>query len=316
MADNKNQGGDKDGGDKKDEEKPVDPRTKRRRLIIGITVGVVLLVVGLGWYLYSTTYEDTDDAQVDGHLNPIASRVGGTVTGVYAENDQLVKAGQPLIDLDPRDYQVQVAQARASYEQALAKYAAQNPNVPITAVSNRANVEMDRANIVNAGAAVASAEADYESNLSKLQQAEASNRKSQSDLVRYKKLFAEQEISQSDYDQYVSNADSEAAQVEASRSAAAASAKIVDERKAQLGQQQTKLSEDVANSPRQLMIQKANVSSSKADVDSAKAQLDTALLNLSYCHIIAPVDGIASQRSAEIGARISEGPTAHRAGPG
>jgi membrane fusion protein, multidrug efflux system len=45
----------------------------------------------------------------------------------------------------------------------------------------------------------------------------------------------------------------------------------------------------------------------KPDVDSAKAQLDTALLNLSYCHIVAPVDGIASQRSAEIGGRISQG---------
>ncbi len=78
-------------------------------------------------------------------------------------------------------------------------------------------------------------------------------------------------------------------------------------KKRHLRQQQTKHSEDKANLPRQITIHKATVDSRKANVDSAKAQLDTALLNLSYCHIVAPVDGIASQRSAEIGGRISQG---------
>jgi membrane fusion protein (multidrug efflux system) len=95
--------------------------------------------------------------------------------------------------------------------------------------------------------------------------------------------------------------------VEASRFAAASSAQIVEERKAQLLQQQTKHQEDQLNSPRQVTIHKATVDSRQANVDSTKAQLDTALLNLSYCHIVAPVDGIASQRSAEIGSRISQG---------
>ena len=72
-------------------------------------------------------------------------------------------------------------------------------------------------------------------------------------------------------------------------------------------QQQTKHSEDKANLPRQLTVHKATVDSRKASADAAKAQLDTALLNLSYCHIVAPVDGIASQRSAETGGRISQG---------
>jgi membrane fusion protein (multidrug efflux system) len=115
------------------------------------------------------------------------------------------------------------------------------------------------------------------------------------------------EISLSDYDQYVANAGSEAAAVEASRYAAASSAKIVDERRAQLRQQQSRLAEDKVNSPRQVAIRQANVESRRASADSAKAQLDAALLNLSYCHIVAPVDGIASQRSAEIGSRISQG---------
>jgi membrane fusion protein (multidrug efflux system) len=81
----------------------------------------------------------------------------------------------------------------------------------------------------------------------------------------------------------------------------------VEERKAQLLQQQSRLTEDKINSPRQVAIRQATVNSRQASADSAKAQLDAALLNLSYCHIVSPVDGIASQRSAEIGSRISQG---------
>jgi membrane fusion protein (multidrug efflux system) len=301
--------GDEQNKDKKDDakEKPLDPATKRLRILIGVVVGVVVLIAGIAWWLHSRTYESTDDAQIDGHLNPIASRVAGTVKAVYVENDQPVKAGMPLVDLDPRDYEVQVEQSRAMYRQALAQLGAQNPNLPITQTSNRSIVDTDSSTVVNAEAAIASAQYDYDSNVAKLRQSEANNRKSQSDLIRYKQLVDKHEIALSDYDQYLANAGSEQAAVEASRAAAASSLKVVDQRRAQLQQQQTKLQEDTQNAPRQVAIRQANNRSSAANAASAKAQLDAALLNLSYCHIFAPVDGIATQRSAEIGGRISVG---------
>jgi membrane fusion protein (multidrug efflux system) len=200
-----------------------------------------------------------------------------------------------------------VAQARANYEQAIAQAAAQNPNVPITVTSNQTTVDVDDAGVVNDEAAVASAQRDYDGNSAKLRQAMANNRKSQLDLVRYKELVDKDEIAKSEYDQYVANSGSGDASVEAAQFAADSSAKIVEERKAQLREQQSKLSQDQANNPRNIAIQKANVASRNADVDAAKAQLDTALLNLSYCHIVSPVDGIASQRSAEIGGRVAVG---------
>ena len=300
---------DKQDKAKKDdaEKKPIDPATKWKRILIGVVLGVVLLIAGIAWWLHSRTYESTDDAQIDGHLNPIASRVGGTVQAVYVENDQPVKAGMALVDLDPRDYEVLVEQARAQYQQALAQLGAQNPNLPITQTSNRSIVDTDSSTVVNAEAAIASAQYDYDSNVAKLRQAEANNRKSQSDLKRYKELVDKHEIALSDYDQYLANAGSQQAAVEASRAAAASSLKVVDERRAQLQQQQTKLQEDTQNAPRQVAIRQANNRSSAANAASAKAQLDAALLNLSYCHIFAPVDGIATQRSAEIGGRISVG---------
>jgi membrane fusion protein (multidrug efflux system) len=295
--------------DKKDdaEKKPLDPATKRKRILIGVVVGVVVLAAGIAWWLHSRTYESTDDAQIDGHLNPIASRVAGTVKAVYVESDQPVKAGMALVDLDPRDYEVQVEQSRAQYQQALAQLAAANPNVPITQTSTHTAVDTDSATVLNAEAAVASAQYDYDSNVAKLRQAEANNRKSQSDLIRYKELVDKHEIALSDYDQYLANAGSEQAAVEASRAAAASSLKVVDQRRAQLLQQQSKLQEDTQNAPRQVVITQANNRSSAANAAAAKAQLDMALLNLSYCHILAPVDGIASQRSAEVGGRISVG---------
>lgn len=289
------------------DKKPADPAKKRRRIVYSVVIAAVLLIGGVIWWLNSRTYEETDDAQIDGHLNPIASRVAGTIVGVYAENDQPVKAGQPLVDLDTKDYQVDAARARANYEQALAQMEAQNPNVPITRTSNQSSMSVDEQQVIDAEAALASAERDRDSNVAKLHQAQANNRKSQSDLVRYKELVDKAEISRSDFDQYVANASSGDANVEAAQFSADSSSKVVEEREAQLQQQEDKFAQDKENFPRQLRIQNATVDSRKAQVDSAKAQLDSALLDLSYCHIKSPVDGIASERSAEIGGRVAIG---------
>jgi membrane fusion protein (multidrug efflux system) len=291
--------------DKEDHKKLADPRTKRRNIILGVIAGVVVMTLAIIWFLYSSTYESTDDAQIDGHLNAIASRVSGTVTAVYAENDQPLKAGQLLVELDARDLLAQEKQERAQYEQALAKLATDNPNVPITQTSNRGTVETDTASVLNAEAAVASAKQDYESDLAKLRQAEATNLKNQKDLDRYKQLVEKREIAATDYDQYVANAGSQQASVDASAAAAESAKKIIDPRIAQLTQQQSKLREDSTNAPRQVDVKQATLSADRANIASAKAQLEAAELNVSYCNIYAPVNGIATQRSAELGGRVN-----------
>lgn len=146
----------KDDAAKETKLEPVDPVKRRRNILIGVVVVVIILVAGMAWWLHSRTYETTDDAQVDGHLNLISARVAGTIKGVYVEDNQRVQAGQPIVDLDTRDAEVNLAQA--DYDQALAQLNAESPNAPIQQSSNKS--DMATLEVVNADAAVQGAEHD------------------------------------------------------------------------------------------------------------------------------------------------------------
>jgi membrane fusion protein (multidrug efflux system) len=205
------------------------------------------------------------------------------------------------------DVTVALAKAQANYDQAVAQLNAQNPNVPITQVTNASDIASQQAEVQSAEAALSSANSDYQSAIAKLRQAEALNQKSQSDLARYKELLDKQEIANADYDQYVSTALSQQAAVNAAAASADSYKKVIQQRQAQLVQQRAKYQQTAANAPRQVEIKHADVASNAAAVESAKAQLDQAKLNLAYCHVVAPVAGIVMQRDAEKGQRIAAG---------
>jgi membrane fusion protein (multidrug efflux system) len=283
------------------------PANSARALIIGGIVVVLLLAGVTALWLHGQTYEDTDDAQIDGHLNPIAARVAGTIRAVYVEDNQYVEAGQPLADLDTSDYDVTAAQTRAQYDQAVAELHSEQPNLFITRTSNTTDTATSKAELTNADAALAAAQHDYASALSQLQQAEANNAKAQSDLARYKQLIDKQEVAQADYDQYNAAAKAQAASVAAQKETVAAAAKTVEQRQAQLNEQHFRLEQTVENAPRQLLIRSANIQAREANLESIQARMKQDQLNVSYCHILAPVSGLVSQRSAEVGARISAG---------
>jgi len=305
-GDNQNQNNRQDNHkDKKDDKKPMDPVKKRRLIVIGVIVGIVLISGIVFWPIYASTYTTTDDAQVDGHLDSISSRVNGTVIDVYAENNQPVKAGQLLVKLDPKDLEATAEKSKAQYDQAVAKLATDFPNVPIQENNNVGTTDTDLAQVANAEAALEGSERDYDSKVSQLHQAEAASEKTQKDLVRNKQLVDKREIAPSDYDQYVSTAQQDAAAVESDMHSTESAGQTIIERKAQLQQQQAQLHQDGANAPHQDAIRKLQLDSDKASVAAAKAQYDADLLNLSYTEIHSPVDGIASQRNAEIASRVN-----------
>ena len=282
---------------------------KKRKVSPFILIGIVavLAVGGILYYLYTQTYQDTDDAQVDGHLNPIASRVDGTVTAVHVDDNYTVKAGDPLVDLDPADTKVSLAQARAQYDQAAAQLSASHPNVPITRTSNASDVTSSQADVANADAALAQAQHDYDSSVSKLKQAQATSDRNQADFARYQVLYDKKEVSKADYDQYRSTAEAQASAVAAAQSDVSSSQKVIDQRRAQLLSQQAKLRQTQQNGPLQLQIREADIKTSAANAEASQAALDQANLNLTYTHITAPINGVVTQRSAELGARVSTG---------
>lgn len=280
---------------------------KRRTLLFAAAVGGIVLLAAVGFWLYARTYESTDDAQVDGHLDGITARIDGDVKAVHVEENQSVQAGDVLVELDPRDYEVAVEQAKAQLLKAQAGERAENPNLPITQSISETNVSTSKAEVANAEAALAAAERDQLAAQSRIQEVEANNAKAQADVTRYKALIDKNEVSHTDYDQVVSTARALAASLDSARASADAAQKVVDQRRAQLEQAQSLMNEAQVNAPNRVAISRANLQSRQADVQAMQAQVDRAELDLSYCKIVAPVAGVISKRTVEPGEHVSKG---------
>jgi membrane fusion protein, multidrug efflux system len=280
------------------------PRSRRRGIII---VGIaVVVVVALAIWWHSTFSEDTDDAQVNGHLIQVSARVGGQVLKVDVEENQTVKAGDPIVELDPSDYQVAVENAEAALASAKANAAVASVNVPITTVNTGSNLSSAGHDVSGTQAAVAQAERQLEAAHAMVAQAAANNTKAQSDLERYKPLVEKDVISKQQFDAAVAAADAAKAALAdalANEQAAADGVRVAHERELQ-AQAQLKYAE---TGPQQVAAQDAKARQAEAQVQQALAQLDQAKLNLSYCKIVAPADGIITRKSVEIDQNVSPG---------
>ena len=287
--------------------KQSNTRGRRVAFLIFFSILLAAAVAGTLYWLHARQFESTDDAQVDAHLNNVTSRIDGTITNVYVDDNQIVKAGQALVDLDGRDFKASFDQALAQLTQARSMVIAERPNIPITEVENVTNISTGEAEVANAEAALASAERDRDSAAAKVVEAEANNAKAQADLARYKLLIAKEEVSQQEYDQAVAAAKAQAATLTANQAGVAAAMHTVDQRRAQLLQAQSRLAQYRRTAPQQIAIRRANIASNQASAQSAQAQVEMAQLKLSYTNITAPVDGIVLKRSAEVGAHVAAG---------
>jgi len=283
------------------------PRAQSSIFRIGLAIGVVvLLVVGIFVYRYVTSYESTDDAQVDGHVNSISARISGHVIKLNVDDNQYVQAGTVLVEIDPADYQVAYERAKADFEDAQAAALAAGVNVPITSVNTSSQLSASEADVNSARAGIQVARQQFEAAKAQLQQTDANNIKAQNDLGRYKQLVDKQEISQQQYDQAVAAARASAAAVDAARASA-------DAAQQQVAQAQAKLAQAEANqryantAPKQIQVIQARAKSALAEAQRKKADLDQAQLNLQYTKIVAPVNGIVSDRTVEVGQNVAPG---------
>jgi membrane fusion protein, multidrug efflux system len=290
------------------------------RVRIGALI-VIVAAIGVGSWLFITAgRETTDDAQVDAHVTQIAARVGGTVLRVLVEDNRAVDAGATLVEIDPRDYQVAVDRARAALADSEAAAVAAQSEVPITSASAGSNLTTARGGVVQATSGVAAAQKQVEaaqarvaSNQAKLREQEATAAKATRDVERLRGLLAKDEVSQQQFDAAQAEADAAKAAADSARSQVVEAEAGVLVAQSQLeharaGEQQAQASLAAARTaPQQVRQMTARAEAAQAQVKQAKAALEQAELNLQYTTLKAPVGGIVSRKTVEVGQVIQAG---------
>jgi len=280
------------------------PQSRRKGIIFVVILVLALAAVGLWWR--GTFTEDTDDAQINGHLIQVSARISGQVKKVYVDENQVVKAGDTIAELDPADYKVAVDNAAAALASAEANAAAAGVAIPLTTVNTGSNLRSADADVSGTRAGVEQARQQLESAHARVAQAQANSTKAQADLARYKPLVEKDVISKQQFDAAVAAADAAQAALADARAgeqAAADGVKVAGDREtqaqAQLNYAQT--------GPQQVAVQSARAKQALAQVAQAQAQLEQAKNNLSYTKIVAPVAGIITRKSVEINQNLAPG---------
>jgi membrane fusion protein (multidrug efflux system) len=281
-------------------------RRRTRRLIIFLVIALILLAFAIPLYRYLESYESTDDAEIDGYIYPVSSRVSGYVVRVTVDDNQFVQAGTVLAQLDPKDYNVALANAKATLANLKSSSEAARIGVPLTSVNTSTQLSSAQADVQNARATLAAAQAQFETAQATLRQAEANDLKAQDDVSRYKPLAAKDEVPQQIYTQAVDSEKATAAAVEAARSSADAAQQAVTGARSRVAQAQAAL-HYAETRPQQISVQRSRAEAAEAQVEQAQAALEQAQLNLQYASVLAPVSGIVGQRTVQPGQNVSPG---------
>jgi len=297
------------------------PRRLPSARIAAVLVLLIAIAAAIAAYLHFQDRVSSDDANVDGHISAIAAKISGNVVEVPVLDNQPVKTGQLLVRIDPRDLQAKVDMAKAAVLQAESQLRSAQVVVPWTdattqsgataAAAQLADVEaeLDRARIAyeqGAGADIAYAEANIRSK-------QANDERARADLARMQPLVDKAEISRLQFDSYVAAARVAESDLQASREELASAQKEAAIRKASLdaaqsrvGQAKAQLETSTANR-RQVAIRTADAGSASAAVVAARANLEAAELQLSYASILAPIDGVVTHKSVEVGQIVAPG---------
>ena len=285
---------------------PRDER-QRRQWRLAIVAIAAILVLGFLLWRHLGSYESTDDAQADVHLSPVSARISGYVVRVNVNDNQWVEKGDVLVEIDPTDYQVALAQAEANLANAEATARSLNITVPITTVNTESQLRFAASGVEEANAAVAAAEKQLSAAHAQLEAAEADEVKAQDDLRRYKALVDKREVAQQVYDHALATAKSSTASVAAAQANEAAALQAVRQAQSRLAQA-TANHQYAQTGPEQVSSTRARVQAAIADVGEKRAMVQQARLNLQYTKIAAPVSGVVN-KTVVVGLNVQEGQT-------
>jgi len=270
-----------------------------------LAVIAVVLVASVFLWRYFSSYESTDDAQADVHLYPVSARISGYVIKVNVDDNQWVQKGTVLVEIDPKDYQVAVAQAQANLANAEATAQSLNITVPITSVNTSSQLTSTASDIENASAGVIAAERQLTAAHAQLEEAEANDVRAQDDLHRYKLLVDKREVAEQVYDQALATAKSSTAAVAAARANESAAQQFVQQARSRLVQADAN-HQSAETGPQQVSSTRARARAAIADVEQKRALLEQAELNLQYTKIVAPVTGEVN-KTVVVGLNVQPG---------
>lgn len=275
---------------------------------------------GTQYFKHLSTIETTDDAYVTGHVNMVSSRVAGVVKSVVVKDNQFVKAGEVMIQLDPADFQVNVNNEIAALEKARSQSDAAHMNVDYSS-SKAGAMKSDAVGAISASesaierakAALTQAKAGVPMAHSTLKQRESELHLAKLNFERLRMLRKQGAISQQDLDTSAKDRDvAEAASHSASEAVRQAESQVlmaeqgVMDAQAQLVRSKASLDNAQAQTV-QTVVDQHEYSVSQAAIGQAKAKLDAAKLQLSYTKIVAPVSGRVGRKTVEIGQHVQAG---------
>jgi membrane fusion protein (multidrug efflux system) len=281
---------------------------------------VVLLALVVVWYVF-TGRVSTDDAQVDCHITTMAPQVSGYVVNLLINDNTPVKEGDFLVQIDPREYEAEVAQAKANLDFAEAQANSAQIQIGLTRATTTHSTsgaehqkESDTADYVSSQAQLEqSATANLQVAEANVASKRATNERAQADLDRYTPLLGTDDVSKYQFDAVeatarVAKSDLAAAeqQLSAARQAVLIARANARSAQARVSRSESQFMETKARE-QQVPIAEATYKSALAAVERAKAALQQAELNLAYTHITAPITGQVTQKSVDLGQYVSPG---------
>ena len=280
------------------------PRSKRS-LILGIVAAVV---IGGGAFYYVTHHglEDTDNAQIDADVTSVPARVGGVVTKIAFVENQRVKAGDLLAEIDPAPAQARLAEANANVLAAQAEADAADATERVAETNAVGDKSVADASLVTAAVGAASTSDQINEAAAQLASAQTTFAQAQVDHDRAQRLLDTGAISKAEFDRADTQLKVAQSSVDAAKSrltsikgsAAQAQSRVVE------AKAKAKISNDVDT---QIKLAQARANAAHAQVETAKAARDLAALDFSYTKIVAPSDGVVSKKSINVGQMLSPG---------
>jgi membrane fusion protein (multidrug efflux system) len=283
----------------------LDEKRRRALIIIGGISGVVILGVLL-YLLLTAGKETTDDAQVDADVVLLAPHVAGQVVAVPVVENQAVKKGQVVVQLDDRDYQARLAQASAELDSTRAQADAADAQVAVADAAARGTLTQAQGNLLATSRSVSGARAQLEQARANLISRQADLKLADVNMQRARELQKANAIPQQQVDQYLAQYDSAKAGVEAAQANVNAAEEQLRRAGAQVNEAEGRV---VVSRPvdANIAAARANSAYQHARVKSSEAGLALANLNLEWTRVVAPDDGVVSRITAHPGALLAVG---------